>query len=123
MNLVQYSVRHHPRKCDKCVKLDVPCIVLPDKKYGFTRLACANCDEMKITCAIDGVGVRERLQAKAKSTDTAVHPPAKHSKTRAHKLRAAKSQAKHVPSKKAQPTTRFSRAEKKVVHHLLDGKH
>ncbi|KAG1882046.1 hypothetical protein C8R48DRAFT_767020 [Suillus tomentosus] len=33
---------------------------------------------------------------------------------------AAKSQAKHVPSKKAQPTTRFSRAEKKVVHHLLD---
>ncbi|KAG1837206.1 hypothetical protein C8R48DRAFT_782774 [Suillus tomentosus] len=116
----EYSVRHHPRKCDKCVKLDVPCIVLPDKKYGFTRLACANCDEMKITCAIDGVGVRERLQAKAKSTDTAVHLPAKHTKTRAHKLRAAKSQAKHVPSKKAQPTTRFSRAEKKVVHHLLD---
>ncbi|KAG1796144.1 hypothetical protein EV424DRAFT_1547225 [Suillus variegatus] len=116
----EYSIHHHPQKCDKCVKLDVPCIVLPDKKCSFTRLTCANCDKMKITCAIDGIGVRERLQAKAKSTDTAVHPPTKHSKTRAHKLRAAKSQAKHVPSKKAQPTTRFSRAEKKVVHYLLD---
>ncbi|KAG1904950.1 uncharacterized protein F5891DRAFT_1183594 [Suillus fuscotomentosus] len=118
----EYSIRHHPRKCDKCMKLDVPCIILLDKKYGFTRLACVNCDKMKITCAIDGVGVWERLQAKAKSTDTAVPPPTKHSKTRAHKLWAAKSQAKHVPSKKARPTTRFSRAEKKVVHHLLDAK-
>ncbi|KAG2058597.1 hypothetical protein BDR06DRAFT_968587 [Suillus hirtellus] len=62
----EYSVRHHPKKCDKCVKLDIPCIVLLDKKYGFTRLACANCDEMKITCTINGVSVRERLQAKAK---------------------------------------------------------
>ncbi|KAG2053184.1 hypothetical protein BDR06DRAFT_972432 [Suillus hirtellus] len=96
----EYSVHHHPWKCDKCVKLDVPCIVLLDKKYSFTRLTCANCDKMKITCAIDGIGVWERWQAKAKSTDTAVHPPAKHSETQAHKL--------------------FSRAEKKVVHHLLD---
>ncbi|KAG2108210.1 uncharacterized protein F5147DRAFT_652931 [Suillus discolor] len=34
-------------ECDKCIKLDIPCIVLPDKKYGFTRL--------------DGVGVQARL--------------------------------------------------------------
>ncbi|KAG2089744.1 uncharacterized protein F5147DRAFT_780537 [Suillus discolor] len=84
----EYSIHHHPRKCDKCVKLDIPCIVLPDKKYGFTRLACANCDEMKITCTIDGVGVWERLQAKTKSTETSVHPPAKHSKTVTHSNRS-----------------------------------
>ncbi|KAG1797675.1 hypothetical protein EV424DRAFT_1352692 [Suillus variegatus] len=53
-----------PWKCDKCTKLDIPCIVLLDKKFGYARLACANCDHMKITCAIDGVGVRQRMQAK-----------------------------------------------------------
>ncbi|KAG1786197.1 uncharacterized protein HD556DRAFT_1449932 [Suillus plorans] len=61
----QHSVHYHPRQCDKCTKLDIPCIVLPDKKFGYIRLACANCDQMKITCAIDGVGVRQRMQAKA----------------------------------------------------------
>ncbi|KAG2056705.1 hypothetical protein BDR06DRAFT_969740 [Suillus hirtellus] len=39
-------------KCDKCNKLDVACLILPDKK---------------ITCAINGVGIRERMQAKAKA--------------------------------------------------------
>ncbi|KAG1807915.1 hypothetical protein EV424DRAFT_1543640, partial [Suillus variegatus] len=61
----KHSIRYHPRQCDKCTKLDIPCAVLPDKKFGYTRLACANCDHMKITCAIDGVGVRQRMQAKA----------------------------------------------------------
>ncbi|KAG2100175.1 uncharacterized protein F5147DRAFT_655618 [Suillus discolor] len=53
-----------PWKCDKCAKLDIACIVLPNKKFGHMRLACANCDSMKITCAIDSIGVRQRLQAK-----------------------------------------------------------
>ncbi|KAG1813080.1 hypothetical protein EV424DRAFT_1541838 [Suillus variegatus] len=39
-------------------------VVLPDKKFGCTRLVCANCDLMKVTCAIDGVGMRMRMQAK-----------------------------------------------------------
>ncbi|KAG1904949.1 uncharacterized protein F5891DRAFT_1183593 [Suillus fuscotomentosus] len=60
----KHSVCYHPRQCDKCTKLDIPCIVLPDKKFRYTRLACANCDHMKITCAIDGVGIRQRMQAK-----------------------------------------------------------
>ncbi|KAG2092285.1 uncharacterized protein F5147DRAFT_657699 [Suillus discolor] len=60
---LEHSVRHHPQKCDKCRKLNIPCLVLPDRKFGCMRLACANCDQMKITCAIDSVGVRERLQA------------------------------------------------------------
>ncbi|KAG1898523.1 uncharacterized protein F5891DRAFT_1190907 [Suillus fuscotomentosus] len=62
---LQHSVRYHPRHCDKCAKLDIACVVLPDKKFGYTRLACANCDNMKIACAIDGVGVRQRLQDNA----------------------------------------------------------
>ncbi|KAG1904958.1 uncharacterized protein F5891DRAFT_1183605 [Suillus fuscotomentosus] len=61
----QHSVHYHPRQCNKCTKLDIPCIVLLDKKFGYIRLACANCDHMKITCAINGVGVRQRVQAKA----------------------------------------------------------
>ncbi|KAG1902977.1 uncharacterized protein F5891DRAFT_1186117 [Suillus fuscotomentosus] len=81
----QYSVRHHPRKCDKCRKLNIPCLVLPDKKFGCMQLACANCDQMKITCAIDGVGVRERLQVK---TAVAASNPPKHSRTRILKSRA-----------------------------------
>ncbi|KAG2354405.1 hypothetical protein BDR07DRAFT_1382262, partial [Suillus spraguei] len=62
----EHSVRYHSRKCDKCVKLGVACIVLPDKRYGRTRLVCAKCDERKVTCAIDGVGVRQRMQEMAK---------------------------------------------------------
>ncbi|KAG2079539.1 uncharacterized protein F5147DRAFT_784982 [Suillus discolor] len=89
--VVEHSVRYHPHKCDKCIKMDVPCIVLPDKKFGCTRLACANCDEMKITCAIDGAGVWQRLQAKAQGAamKTGVNAPLKHSRTRAPKSRAA----------------------------------
>ncbi|KAG1796143.1 hypothetical protein EV424DRAFT_1547224 [Suillus variegatus] len=74
-----------PWKCDKCTKLDIPCVVLPDKKFGYTRLACANCDHMKITCAIDGVGVRQRMQAKAAA---ATSKPARNSGTRMKTSRA-----------------------------------
>jgi hypothetical protein len=65
--------------------LDIPCVVLPDKKFGYTRLACANCDHMKITCAIDGVGVRQRMQAKAAA---ATSKPARNSGTRMKTSRA-----------------------------------
>ncbi|KAG2052963.1 hypothetical protein BDR06DRAFT_972646 [Suillus hirtellus] len=54
-----------PCQCNKCTKLDILCIVLLDKKFGYIQLACANCDQMKITCAIDSVGVRQRMQAMA----------------------------------------------------------
>ncbi|KAG1794497.1 hypothetical protein EV424DRAFT_1353851 [Suillus variegatus] len=109
----EYSVRHHPKKCNKCVKLDIPCIVLPDKKYGFTRLACANCDKMKITCTIDGVGVWERLQAKAKSTEAGENSPAKRSKTRAYKLQAAKAPGANIPLKKiTKPITYLATTER-----------
>ncbi|KAG1853770.1 hypothetical protein C8R48DRAFT_776924 [Suillus tomentosus] len=61
----KHSVRYHPRQCDKCAKLDIACLVLPDKKFGNMRLACANCDSMKIACAIDGVGfeIPSRLES------------------------------------------------------------
>ncbi|KAG1836103.1 hypothetical protein C8R48DRAFT_783014 [Suillus tomentosus] len=79
----QHSVRYHPRRCDKCAKLDIACLVLPDKKFGYTRLACANCDNMKIACAINGVGVRQRLQGNvAKASSDACKTP-KMSKSRA----------------------------------------
>ncbi|KAG1787244.1 hypothetical protein EV424DRAFT_1551219 [Suillus variegatus] len=81
----KHSIRYHPRQCDKCTKLDIPCVVLPDKKFGYTRLACANCDHMKITCAIDGVGVRQRMQAKAAA---ATSKPARNSGTRMKTSRA-----------------------------------
>ncbi|KAG2052610.1 hypothetical protein BDR06DRAFT_972988 [Suillus hirtellus] len=51
-----------PWQCDKCAKLDIACLVLPDKKFGHTCLACANCDTMKIMCTINGIGVQQRLQ-------------------------------------------------------------
>ncbi|KAG2341753.1 hypothetical protein BDR05DRAFT_949561 [Suillus weaverae] len=65
------SVRHHPKKCDKCTNLGVPCIVLLDKSIENFRLACRNCDGMKVACAIDGVGIRMRMLAKAKANDIA----------------------------------------------------
>ncbi|KAG1905000.1 uncharacterized protein F5891DRAFT_976574 [Suillus fuscotomentosus] len=115
----EYSVRYHPRKCDKCVKLDVPCIVLPDKKHGFTRLACANCDEMKITCAIDGVGVRERLQAKSKGDEAL---PPKRTQIRTPKSRPTKTQAKAATTKrKKKPARVFTRAGQKDVPLDLSG--
>ncbi|KAG1794984.1 hypothetical protein EV424DRAFT_1353657 [Suillus variegatus] len=61
-------------KCNKCNKLDVACLVLPDKKVGCIRLACTNCDEMKITCAINSIGIRERMQAKAKAAEDSSNP-------------------------------------------------
>ncbi|KAG1894247.1 uncharacterized protein F5891DRAFT_1195380 [Suillus fuscotomentosus] len=75
-------------KCDKCSKLGVACLVLPDKKFGCIQLASTNCDEMKVTCAINGVGVWERMQAKAKAMAAeAIANP-----TRCSKLCAPKSQ-------------------------------
>ncbi|KAG2058086.1 hypothetical protein BDR06DRAFT_968998 [Suillus hirtellus] len=74
----RYSICHYPQKCDKCRKLNIPCLVLPDKKFRYTQLACANCDQMKITCAIDGMGIRERLQVK---TAVAASNPPKYSGT------------------------------------------
>ncbi|KAG1823304.1 hypothetical protein EV424DRAFT_1538460 [Suillus variegatus] len=81
---LQHSVRFHPWKCDKCTKMDIPCVVLPDKKFGCTRLVCTNCDLMKVTCAIDSVGVRMRMQAKAAtaSSNSAEHPGTRIRKSR-----------------------------------------
>ncbi|KAG2108208.1 uncharacterized protein F5147DRAFT_652929 [Suillus discolor] len=67
---LQHSVHYYPRKCNKCRKLDVPCIVLLDKKLH--------------ACAIDGVGVRERLQAKTRSNlpkHSGTCTPKSHAKT------------------------------------------
>ncbi|KAG1904996.1 uncharacterized protein F5891DRAFT_976571 [Suillus fuscotomentosus] len=80
----KHSIRFHPRKCDKCTKMDIPCVVLLDKKFGCTRLVCANCDLMKVTCAIDGVGVRKRIQAKASAASS---NSSEHSGTRIRKSR------------------------------------
>ncbi|KAG2337330.1 hypothetical protein BDR05DRAFT_1005146 [Suillus weaverae] len=85
---VEHSVRHHTQKCDKCKKLGMPCLILPDRKVRCTQLACANCDAMKIACAIVGVGVRKRMQA-TKGLETAT-VPVKRSKSRAPKPRAVK---------------------------------
>ncbi|KAG2109996.1 uncharacterized protein F5147DRAFT_772842 [Suillus discolor] len=116
---VEHSVRYHPQKCDKCIKMDVQCIVLPDKKFGCMRLACANCDEMKITCAIDGVGIRQRLQAKAHKAvmKTGVDPEVKRSRTHAPKSRTAvKIPVLSAPPKTAKLSRRSSSlAPKKVV--------
>ncbi|KAG2057247.1 hypothetical protein BDR06DRAFT_969453 [Suillus hirtellus] len=49
----KHSIRYHPQQCDKCVKLDIACLVLPNKKFG----------NMRLTCAIDGVGVWQSLQS------------------------------------------------------------
>ncbi|KAG1868410.1 hypothetical protein F4604DRAFT_1682339 [Suillus subluteus] len=105
----RHSIRHHPRKCDKCTKLNIPCLVLPDKKFGCTRLACANCDSKKTTCVIDGVGVRERSQAQAKTKAAeAAANPVKCSKSRAvsrHLAKIANKQTlKHEDSDAKQPT-------------------
>jgi hypothetical protein len=109
--MAQISVRYHPRQCDKCVKLKVPCIVLPDKKPGCIRLVCANCDEMKIACTIDGVGVRKRLQVKAKEAvdEPKINPLSNRPRSRAKKPRpAANNLAKSTPAKTMKPATRWS---------------
>ncbi|KAG2052604.1 hypothetical protein BDR06DRAFT_972984 [Suillus hirtellus] len=105
------SVRYHPRQCNKCVKLKVPCIVLLDKKPGCIRLVCANCDEMKITCTIDGIGVWQRLQVKAKEAadEPKINPLSKRPRSHAKKSRpAAKNLAKSTPAKTMKPATRWS---------------
>ncbi|KAG2086825.1 uncharacterized protein F5147DRAFT_659124 [Suillus discolor] len=79
----QHSVRYHPRQCDKCAKLDIACLVLPDKKFGYTCLACTNCDNKKITCTIDSVGVQQRLQGKAAKASCDASKGPKTSKSRA----------------------------------------
>ncbi|KAG1798397.1 hypothetical protein EV424DRAFT_1546253 [Suillus variegatus] len=98
----KHSVRYHPRQCDKCAKLDIACLVLPDKKFGYMGLACANCDSMKITCAIDGVGVWQRLQAKAAKASS--NPP--------KQLKASTSRAVSKT-----PMTRVSRLQWSIVQH------
>ncbi|KAG1898346.1 uncharacterized protein F5891DRAFT_981983 [Suillus fuscotomentosus] len=88
-------------------------------KHGFTRLACANCDEMKITCAIDGVGVRERLQAKLKGDEAL---PPKHTQIRTPKSRPTKTQAKAATTKrKKKPARVFTHAGQKDVPLDLSG--
>ncbi|KAG1868403.1 hypothetical protein F4604DRAFT_1682331 [Suillus subluteus] len=82
----------------------------PDKKFGWTRLTCANCDEMKITCAIDGAGVWQRMQDKVKAE---VEPNAKHSRRCTPKSRA-KTPATPAPPNTTKPSTRSSsRADQK----------
>ncbi|KAG2100182.1 uncharacterized protein F5147DRAFT_777088 [Suillus discolor] len=108
---VELSVRYHSRKCDKCVKLKVPCIVLPDKKFGCIRLTCANCDGMKIACTINSAGVWQRLQVKVKEAvgEPNINPLPKCPRTCANKSRpAAKNLAKSAPAKTMKPATRSS---------------
>ncbi|KAG1889761.1 uncharacterized protein F5891DRAFT_1198428 [Suillus fuscotomentosus] len=95
---VEHSIRYHPRKCDKCKKSGKPCIVLPDKKVGCIRLVCTNCDRTKVTCAIDGMGVRDRLQAQAKATAvTQAADRPKRSRSRVPKARAVSEMLKKDP--------------------------
>ncbi|KAG1891905.1 uncharacterized protein F5891DRAFT_986463 [Suillus fuscotomentosus] len=109
----QHSVRYHPRRCDKCAKLDVACLVLPDKKFGYTRLACANCDNMKIVCAIDGVGVRQRLQGNAaKASSDACKTP------KTSKSRAVSEKFAARPSRSQRSIARSKGAEKKPTEVL-----
>lgn len=61
---MQLSVHHHPKKYDKCAKLGIPYIVLPDKNIENMQLTCHNCDRMKVACVIVGVSVRIRILAK-----------------------------------------------------------
>ncbi|KAG2092286.1 uncharacterized protein F5147DRAFT_779680 [Suillus discolor] len=90
----EYSVRYHPRKCDKCVKLD-------------------------ITCAIDGIGVQERLQAKSKGDEAL---PPKCTQICTPKSHPTKTQAKSVTTKrKKNPARGFTRAGQKAVVLDLSG--
>ncbi|KAG2056554.1 hypothetical protein BDR06DRAFT_969938 [Suillus hirtellus] len=87
----QHSVRYHPRCCNKCAKLDIACIVLPDKKFGYTRLTCANCDNMKIACAIDGVGNAAKASSDACKTPKTSKSRAVSEKVVAHPSRSQRS--------------------------------
>ncbi|KAG2060999.1 hypothetical protein BDR06DRAFT_966808 [Suillus hirtellus] len=115
---VEHSIHYHPRKCDKCIKMDVQCIVLLEKKFGCTRLACANCNEMKITCAIDGVGIWQRLQAKVQKAviKSSIDPEVKCSRMHAPKsCTAVKTPVLSAPLKTAKLSRCLSLALKKVV--------
>ncbi|KAG1823305.1 hypothetical protein EV424DRAFT_1346329 [Suillus variegatus] len=102
---LEHSVRHHPRQCDNCRTFNIPCLVLPDKKFGCTRLACANCDQKKITCAIDGVGVRERSQAK----------------TAAASSNSDKRSGTRIPKSQAISKTPAGRSSRKTAPHRSSG--
>ncbi|KAG1897296.1 uncharacterized protein F5891DRAFT_1191991 [Suillus fuscotomentosus] len=107
-------------KCDKCSKSGVACLVLPDKKFRCIRLACANCDEMKVTCAINGVGVQERMQAKAKAMAAeAVANPTRRSKSRAPKSRVINKTVVNTRSRKMPmpPNRSLSVVEDDIVEH------
>jgi hypothetical protein len=118
-NQYKYSVRHHAQKCNKCNKLDVACLVLPDKKVGCIRLACANCDEMKITCAINGVGVRERMQAKAKAKAAEDSSnPVRRSKSRVPKSRVVNKTPVNTRSRKT--LIRPARSSPQVQHNIVE---
>ncbi|KAG2092295.1 uncharacterized protein F5147DRAFT_779690 [Suillus discolor] len=98
----EFSVRHHPQKCDKCSKLGVACLVLP------------------VTCAINGVGVRERMQAKAKAMAAkAVANPTRHSKSRAPKSRVINKTVVNTRSRKMPmlPNRSLSVVEDNIVEH------
>ncbi|KAG2085890.1 uncharacterized protein F5147DRAFT_659368 [Suillus discolor] len=117
---VEYSVRHHTQKCDKCNKLDVACLVLLDKKFGCIRLDCANCDEMKITCAINGIGVQERMQAKAKAKAKAGEDssnPVRRSKSRVPKSRVVNKTLVNTRSRKMpiQPASSSSPDQHNII--------
>ncbi|KAG2089746.1 uncharacterized protein F5147DRAFT_780539 [Suillus discolor] len=110
--LWKHSIRYHPQQCNKCTKLDIHCVVLLDKKFRYTRLACANCDQMKITCAIDGVGVRQRMQAKAAAA-VATSKPARNSRMRIKKsCTISKAPAKRTPAKPTRVELDISEEEK-----------
>ncbi|KAG2057251.1 hypothetical protein BDR06DRAFT_969456 [Suillus hirtellus] len=84
------------------VELKVLCIVPPNKKFRFTRLAYTNCNEMKIACTINGAGVRQRLQVKAKEavSEPNINPIPRHPRTQANKSHtAAKSLEQSAPVK------------------------
>ncbi|KAG1758100.1 hypothetical protein EDD22DRAFT_850278 [Suillus occidentalis] len=109
VTLVEHSVRHHARKCNKCKKLGVPCLILPNKKVGFTRLACGNCDAMKVACTIDGVGVQKRMQV-AKGLETATIP-VKHSNL----------PSTHTPLEQPQPPTAQTGELEPTARDILQG--
>ncbi|KAG2060990.1 hypothetical protein BDR06DRAFT_1049017 [Suillus hirtellus] len=110
----QHSIHYHPWRCNKCAKLDIACLVLPDKKFGNTRLTCTNCDNIKITCAINSVGVQQRLQGNAAKASSDACKTPKTSKSRA----VSKKFAAH-PSCSQQSIAGSKGAEKKPTEVLL----
>jgi hypothetical protein len=83
------SERIHRVQCERCIKDDVPCIVMLGKKNGEVRKCCRNCDEKKTKCVRPGTDRAEFLRAgvvlkKAKAAAAAERmSPAPLSKSRA----------------------------------------